>query len=275
MLIAMTDIELSLFIEYVRALTGIQLDNSKRYLLETRLQDLMVQYYCTSYSELYAKSKSESAKTIEKRIIDEVSTNETFFYRDNKTFDLLKFKLVPDMLGENITKSLNIWSAASSTGQEAYTICMVLKDILFDLTKCRIRVFGTDISQAAVNAANRGEFTEHEVSRGLTPKHIERHFTREGDKYKINDDLRSICRFQVANLLSPLTISGSFDLIFLRNVLIYFSQKDIRTIITGIAKKLNPKGALIVGLTETLLDFNDILERKEDKGGVYYINKTG
>ena len=272
--LVMTDTELSLFIEYVHALTGIQLDNSKKYLLETRLQDLIEQCNCTTYSELYTKSKTDPSKTLEKRIIDEVSTNETFFFRDNKTFDLLKFKLVPDMLGEDLTKPLNIWSAASSTGQEAYTICMVLKEILFDLSKCRIRVFGTDISQAAVNAANRGEFTENEILRGLTLRHTERCFTRSGDKYKINDDLRSICRFQVANLLSPLTIAGSFDIILLRNVLIYFSQNDIRTIVTGITKKLNPSGVLIVGLTETLLDFKDILERKEEKGGVYYVKRV-
>lgn len=268
--LSMTDLELSLFIEYVRAITGIQLDKSKKYLLETRLQTIMEQYGCSSYADLYNKSKSDSAKTIEKLIIDVVSTNETFFFRDPKTFDLLKYKLIPEMLGETTTKPLNIWSAASSTGQEAYSISMVLKEILFDLSKVRLRILGTDISQGVVNIANKGEYSELEMSRGLTPVQIQKYFVKIDTGYKINDELRSICRFQTANLFDMTTITGTFDIIFLRNVLIYFSEDDISRIISGIVKKLNPSGVLIVGLTESLLDFNTLLERKEFKGGIFY-----
>lgn len=266
----MNDRDLMLFTQYVAAVSGIRLDSGKRYLLESRLDDVMRDCRCASYAELYQKARAEPGRGLEKKIIDAVSTNETFFFRDPKVFELLKTKLVPEVLGDDPGRPMEIWSAASSTGQEAYSIAMVLEQILFDLTKVRVRVHGTDISEAAVNAANRCEYSSLEVSRGLDSALVNRYFVRWGTGYKVRDDLRSICRFQVDNLLSPAT-KGPFDVILCRNVLIYFSATDKAKVLENLLARLKKGGALIVGGTESLLGVTDKLRRLEHRGAAYYV----
>jgi chemotaxis protein methyltransferase CheR len=270
MAVKMSDQELTLFRDYVVSLCGIRLDEGKRYLLESRLEDLLRPAGCVSYADLYTKAK-KGDRTLEKKIVDAVSTNETFFFRDRKTFDLLKNKLVPELLGENLAKPLAIWSAASSTGQEAYSMTIALQEILFDLSKCRIKILGTDISQAAVDAANRGIYSALEMGRGLEEKQF-RHFVKMGEQYKIKDELRALCRFTTDNLLSPVS-TGPFDIIFCRNVLIYFSPEDKTRVINNLLRNLKSGGCLVVGSTESVLGVTDRLRRMEHQGAIYYVLK--
>jgi chemotaxis protein methyltransferase CheR len=265
----MTDGELSLFTRYVADLSGIALDQSKRYLLESRLEDLLREAGCASYADLYKRAKGGGDRSLERRIVDAVSTNETFFFRDAKAFDLIKHKLVPELMGDDPRRPLKIWSAASSTGQEAYTLTMALKDILFDLSATRLSIVGTDISEAAVNAANRGEYTTLELSRGLDAKLQAKHFRKLGAAYRINDELRSVCRFQVDNLLAPAT-AGPFDIILCRNVLIYFTAQDKATVVKNLLARLKRPGFLLVGATESLLGVTDRVRRQEFHGSTYY-----
>jgi chemotaxis protein methyltransferase CheR len=263
----MTDEELALFSQFVASASGICLDRDKRYLLEGRLDEVATQLGCKTFSDLHAKVRTEGATA--RRVIDAISTHETSFFRDNKAFDLLKLKLVPDLLGETPHKPLSIWSAASSTGQEAYSLAMSMEEILFDLSKCRIRILGSDISEAAVNAANRGEFSALEVGRGLDAKRIAKYFTHVEGRYRVRDDLRSLCRFEVDNLLRP-RAKGPFDVILCRNVLIYFSKEDKAKALSNVLAVLKKDGFLIVGATESLLGATDRVRRLDFRGSSYY-----
>ncbi len=182
-MVAMNDKEFSLLVDWVRRASGIALGDAKRYLIESRLEAVRQEAGCASWLSLHERLAAGERQLV-KKAIDAITTNETFFFRDKKTFDLLKHKLIPDLLGEQLHKPLAIWSAACSTGQEAYTLAMVLEEILFDLSKCRIRIFGTDLSEAAVVAANKGEFNRIETARGLDERPPAKYFVRSGDKFK-------------------------------------------------------------------------------------------
>jgi chemotaxis protein methyltransferase CheR len=266
---AMTDQELAEFKGYVYGLTGIQLDASKKYLLETRLQDLATELGGVSYRDILGRARSDPK--LERRVVDAVSTNETFFFRDRKYFDLIKFKLLPELLGDNLKRPLTIWSAASSTGQEAYSLAMVLKELLFDLGQCRVRILGTDVSEAVVNAANKGDFTAFDLQRGLVEPEVAKYFVKVGDRFRIRDELRSICRFQTDNLLGTQPpFPGRAEIVLLRNVLIYFSEADRQRVLERILKIMAPDGFLIVGAAEAILGLTDRLMREEFRGAVYY-----
>jgi chemotaxis protein methyltransferase CheR len=267
--LAMTDQELADFKGYVYGLTGIQLDASKKYLLETRLQDIATELGQVSYREILSRARSDPR--IERRVVDAVSTNETFFFRDRKYFDLVKFKLLPELFGDNLARPLTIWSAASSTGQEAYSLAMVLKELLFDLGQCRVRILGTDVSEAVVNAANKGDFTAFDLQRGLVEPEVAKYFVKVGDRFRIRDELRSICRFQTDNLLGTQPpFPGRAEIVLLRNVLIYFSEADRQRVLERILKIMAPDGFLIVGAAEAILGLTDRLMREEFRGAVYY-----
>jgi chemotaxis protein methyltransferase CheR len=269
MALPMTDQELAEWKAYVYGLTGIQLDASKKYLLETRLQDIAVELGGPSHGEILRRARADPK--LERRVIDAVSTNETFFFRDRKYFELIKFKLLPELFGDNPKRPITIWSAASSTGQEAYSLTMVLKELLFDLGQCRVRVVGTDVSEAVVNAANRGEFTAFDLRRGLSETEISKYFVKVGERYRILDELRSVCRFQGDNLLGARPpFPGRCEVVLLRNVLIYFSEADRRRVLERVIKTMSPDGFLIVGAAEAILSLTDRLLREEFRGATYY-----
>ena len=266
---AMTDQELVSFKEYIYGLTGIQLDASKKYLLETRLHDLEAELGGKGYGEILRQARADPS--LERRVVDAVSTNETFFFRDRKYFDLVKFKLLPELLGDNVKRPLTLWSAASSTGQEAYSLSMVLKELLFDLSQARVRIVGTDVSEAAVNAANRGEFSAFALQRGLGEAEAAKYFVKSGQRFKVSVELRSISRFQTDNLLGARPpFPGRCEIVLLRNVLIYFSESDRKRVIERILKVMAPDGFLIVGAAEAILATSDRLVREEFRGAVYY-----
>ena len=269
--LSMSDPELALYVRWVQELTGIALDAQKRYLLEGRLHEVLAETGCGSYEALYRRGHAGD-RAIERRVIDAISTNETSFFRDAKFFELIRHKLVPERLGDDLKRRLSIWSAAASTGQEAYTIAMSLEEILFDLSRCNVTIVGTDISEAAVNAANKAEFGQLEIERGLDPRRIAKHFTRVGPRYKVRDELRAICQFRVDNLLAPRT-TGPFDVVLCRNVLIYFSAADKAKVVGHLLARLKPGGALIIGATESLLGVTDRLRRLEFHGAPYYLLK--
>ena len=268
--VPMSDRDLVRFSEWIATVSGVRLDASKRYLLESRLDPVLREGRCADYDELYTRVKSGKERALEKRLIDAITTNETFFFRDLKTFELLRHKVVPELLGEDLQKPVSIWSAACSTGQEAYSITMVLEELLFDLAKCRIRILGTDISESVVAAASKGEFNPLELSRGLVQKQITKYFVPSGRGHKIRDDLRGLCRFQVDNLLSPAT-SGQFDIVLCRNVLIYFSAQDKIKVLHNLLSRLKRGGVLLIGSTESLLGLTDRVERREFHGASYYV----
>ena len=270
--------ELKIFIPYVHSLTGIVLDQSKAYLIESRLGPLLDTLACDSYSQLYTKARNDLSKRVEKSIIDAITTNETYFFRDKTPFDLLKFKIIPDHIDKMhaapiYRPSLSILSAACSTGQEVYSIAMVLKDIIPDLSRWTITLTGTDISDAAVQQASMGRYSKVEVERGMVPSQIQKYFNQEGNQWKIKDELRVMAQFRKGNLLKPLMGLPKYDIILARNVAIYFGVESRKIMYAQLANQLKPGGALMIGASESLMGLTDRFQQMNYMSSTFYALK--
>ncbi|MBI5592531.1 MAG: protein-glutamate O-methyltransferase CheR [Deltaproteobacteria bacterium] len=269
--------EFRLWARYVYDISGISLEPAKSYLIESRLGPLLNEYACRKFSDLYQKSKMDSTRTIEKRIIDQITTNETFFFRDNAPFEMLKYKILPDIVDRktqnafsNSPISLRIWSAGCSTGQEVYSIAIALQEILGDLNPYNVTVLGTDISSLAIARASQGMYSRFEMDRGLTSERMERYFVPEGGMWKVKDEIRSLATFKKMNLMQPFLGLGKFDIIFCRNVAIYFMMDDRKKLFRHIEDILAADGCLIIGSTESLTGIAPRFEPKRHLRSVFY-----
>ena len=263
--------------KYILHISGIDLKESKAYLIETRLGDLMKEYKCSSYRELCSKAKTDSNKAIENKIIDAISTNETLFFRDIKPFEVLQHKILPDLIDRRTERSsgllpipIRIWSAACSTGQEVYSIAMVLKELLLDLKKYNVKLLGTDISDSAIGQASYGTYNKFEIERGLSKEKLQKYFIPNGGNWKINDEIRAMVSFAKQNILKPFAGLGKLDIIFCRNVGIYFNLENRKKLIENIASILAPDGYLIIGSTESLTGICSLFEPKRYLRTIYY-----
>src|SRR3989339_818479 len=253
----LTKEEFQLWTKYIHDTTGIFLDDSKGYLIEPRFDPLIKEPASTSFGDLLSKVKADYTYHLRKKVIEAITTNETSFFRDTSPFDLLQNKILPDLIDKR-TKTLGritplpirIWSAASSTGQEVYSISIVLKELLIDLSKYDIRILGTDISNQAVAKASYAHYSRMELDRGMTADKLSRYFTTDGTVWKVKDELRALSTFKTMNLLEPFSFPTKFDIIFCRNVAIYFTEADKTRLFQKIGQVLAPDGFLIIGSTE-------------------------
>jgi chemotaxis protein methyltransferase CheR len=267
--------EFQLLKKYIYESSGIALELGKEYLLETRLNSLIDKYACTTFRDLHRKSKTDISRKIEEEIIDAISTNETYFFRDKTPFELLQHKILPDLIDKRsknstLKPSLRLWSAASSTGQEIYSIAMTLDGMGISTSNYNIKLLGTDISDAAVAQASYGSYNKFEVSRGLEPQKLKKYFNETGDKWRINDQIRIMVQFKKLNLMKPFSDIGKFDIILCRNVMIYFTQKDRKKIYTNLARALEPDGYLLIGSTESLTNVTDIFQSQRYLNSAFY-----
>lgn len=254
------------------------LDQSKAYLLEARLAGLVAELQCASFNELYYKAKADASGKIRNAIIDAVSTKETLFFRDASPFELLQHKILPELIDRRLgrqgipgSKDIRIWSAACSTGQEVYSIAMVIQDLLPDWSRYNIKILGTDISDEAISRASYGRYNKFEIERGLPKEKLKKYFLPLSDNgWKVKDDLRSLATFKKLNLLENLVGLGRFDVIFCRNVAIYFSSTDKVSLFQRLAEILEPNGYLIIGSTESLLGVSPLFEGKKHLRSVFY-----
>jgi chemotaxis protein methyltransferase CheR len=250
--------ELKVIAQYIHGVSGIFLDQSKSYLFETRLSSIAEKLGCTSYQELYNKARADGSKTIERQIIDAISTNETLFFRDKAPFELLQHKILPEIIdartpsSPQLKTSVKIWSAAASTGQELYSIAIIIKELVKDLSRYNFTLLGTDISDTALAQASYGKYNRFEIERGLDQRSLQRYFSLFGDSWKIKDEIRSMVSFRKFNLMQPFTSLGKFDIIFCRNVAIYFNLEDRKALFNRIADSLVEDGFLVIGSTESL-----------------------
>jgi len=251
--------ELGVLTKYIHDISGILIEKSKAYLIETRLAGIADELGCESYMDLHKKAFLDPSKTIKERIIDAISTNETLFFRDSAPFDLLQHKILPELIDFRSAKGssllptpIRIWSSACSTGQEVYSIAIVLKELLPDPSKYNIRLLGTDISDAAIAQASYGQYNKFEIERGLSPVNLRQYFCENGKTWKIKDEIRAMANFRKLNLMLPFGALGKFDVIFCRNVAIYFSLGDRKKLFDRLADMLDTGGALIIGSSEFL-----------------------
>jgi chemotaxis protein methyltransferase CheR len=240
----------------VNDLCGIYWDESKSYLIGPRLSSLAKETNCETYSELVRKIRAGLTPQVEEKFVDAVTTNETLWFRDNSPFEALRYKILPELIDDKsgglFPKRLRIWSAACSTGQEPYSIAIALQETIPCIHEWDIQIAGTDISPSAVEHASRGVYSGMEISRGMDPLKLRRYFTQQGDAWKIRDEIRALCSFMRRNLHQPFADLGTFDIIFCRNVAIYFTEEDRRVLFERAAKSLAPNGWIIVGSSESL-----------------------
>lgn len=260
--------EMQLVASYVEAVSGIVLAPSKAYLVETRLGKLLKDGALDSYEALIKAAKADPSGAIRGSIIDAISTQETSFFRDGKPFDYLAEQFIPQTLKTN--RRLDVWCAAASTGQEIYSLAMILQEVLGDVARYDLRILGTDISEAALVYCSQGRYTRLELSRGINAERLKRHFVKVDKVWKIDDKLRALANFKPFNLMQPLSSLGPFDLVMCRNVAIYFSLEDRKRLFERIADRLKPDGVLLIGATESLAGVTDRLKRNVYNGVVFY-----
>jgi chemotaxis protein methyltransferase CheR len=273
--------EIKIISKYIYDISGIFLDEKKAYLIETRLKMIIEYEGVSSYQELYKRAISDSSKNLERKIIDAVTTNETLFFRDKSPFEMFKHKVMPDLIDKRTAQAsglmpinIRIWSTACSTGQEIYSLAIILKELLHDPNKYRIKLLGTDISDEAIAKASYGKYNKFEIERGLDKERLQRYFIPNGTLWKVRDDIRAMAVFQKRNLMQSFTGIGQFDVIFCRNVAIYFSNEDRKKLFEKIASVLAPDGYLIIGSTESLTGICPVFEPQRHLRSVFYKLKS-
>jgi chemotaxis protein methyltransferase CheR len=260
--------------QYIHSICAITLDESKDYLIESRLSAIMEAAKCASFAQLVSQSRSDSSGKLKRAIIDAITTNETLFFRDSAPFDLLRFKIIPEVIDRRARSGqvvpIRVWSAACSTGQELYSIAIILKEMLGDMRGYNIRLLGTDISDRAITQASQGIFSQVEIDRGLTVAARDKYFVPDPKGWKLRDEIRGMASFRKLNLMDDFTSLGKFDIIFCRNVAIYFNERDRASLFDRIEQRLESDGYLVIGSMESLSATNPQFESKRHLRSVFY-----
>lgn len=242
----------------IQNMTGVYLTDDKIYLLDSRLRDLMQEYSLKNYDEVAAILLGGTDENFTHRLIDQITTHETKFFRDESIFTALVDQMIPEWMDRRgISPSsprneiLSIWSAACSTGQEPYSIAMIVRD-RFPLLYPNLRITATDISRDSIERAKAGYYTNFEIQRGMPPHMLTKYFIQEKDGYRISSELKTNIDFRIHNLISD-PYPGRFDIIFCRNVLIYFDDATRKTVHGRLRESLKDDGALVLGSSENLI----------------------
>lgn len=268
----MTPLDYEFLRKLLRERSGLDLSSDKQYLVESRLIPLARRGGLAGIAELVQKIKS-GADALTSDVVEAMTTNETFFFRDKIPYDHLRETILPALLQARASRrSLRIWSAASSTGQEPYSIAMCLKEYGAALAGWRIEILATDLSQAVLEKSRAGIFSQFEVQRGLPIQMLVKYFTQVGDLWQINADIRAMVQQRQLNLLQDFSHLGSFDVIFCRNVMIYFDQDTKVGIFERLTKVIEPDGVLALGAAESVVGISDAFKPCPERRGLYRPN---
>ncbi|TAK47052.1 MAG: protein-glutamate O-methyltransferase CheR [Xanthobacteraceae bacterium] len=259
--------------EYLRKLlkdrSGLMLSADKQYLVESRLMPLARKAGLPGISDLVQKMKAGSEPTIV-RVVEAMTTNETFFFRDKVPFDHFRDTIMPAMIkARGQRRSLRIWSAACSTGQEPYSLAMCLKEMATAISGWRIEIIATDLSQEVLEKSRAGIFSQFEVQRGLPIQFLVKYFAQVGEMWQVSSDIRAMVQFRPLNLMQDFSALGTFDIVFCRNVLIYFDQPTKIGVFGRLAKSMEPDSFLVLGAAETVVGLTDAFRSYPDKRGLY------
>lgn len=256
--------------EHIYRESGIVLEQGKHYLLEARLGPIVARRQLGTLNDLCALLKATSEVPLHREVVEAMTTNETLFFRDMDVWEGLRTVVVPELLERHAaTRILRIWSAAASSGQEAYTLAMLLLEM--GVTGWNIQILGTDLSEQMLERARAGRYSQLEVNRGLPVKHLLKYFTRQGLDWQIKDELRRMVRFEKLDLRHKVQTLGPFDLVMCRNVLIYFDLETKRRILSAIRGTLYHRGYLVLGSAETTLNLDSSFERKSVGRTTFYL----
>lgn len=257
----------------VKDRSGLVLTQDKAYLLESRLMPVARKRGMKGLEELVASLKARMDNALADEITEAMTTNESFFFRDIKPFDIFRDTILPNLLKTRAhKKSFRIWCAAASSGQEPYSIAMVLKEAAAQLAGWRIEIIGTDISREMLEKAKAGLYSQFEVQRGLPVQHLVKYFKKRDDLWQIDPALRSMVQYKEFNLLDDMGGLGTFDVVFCRNVLIYFDQQTKGIVLEKMSKQMTEDAVLYLGGAETVLGISEAFKPVQGLRGVYARN---
>ncbi len=250
--------------------SGLVLTKDKAYLLESRLNPVARKWQFKGFDELAQAVRLGQDEALLRDVTEAMTTNESFFFRDSKPFDQFRNLVLPHLLANRATgNSFRIWSAACSNGQEPYSLAMILRDHETQLASWNVEIVATDLSTEVLAKAAEGAYSQFEVQRGLPINYLVKFFRQEGDRWIIADSIRKMVNFKKFNLLEDASSLGRFDVVFLRNVLIYFDQETKGQVLERVAKLMPPDGFLYLGGAETVLGISDKFQLIPGQRGVY------
>ena len=268
----MTPTEYEYLRKFLKDNSGLDLSADKQYLIESRLLPLARKAGLAGIAELVQKLQAGSRQLITD-VVEAMTTNETFFFRDKVPFDHFRDHIMPEIIKARTAKrSVRIWCAAGSTGQEPYSLAMCLKEMSAALTGWRIEIIATDLSQEVLEKAKAGVYSQFEVQRGLPIQMLVKYFKQTGETWQVNPELRAMIQHRQLNLLHDFSQLGTFDVIFCRNVLIYFDQDTKINIFNRLARQIEPDGFLVLGAAETVVGLTDTFRPIPERRGLYKPN---
>ena len=266
----MTITDFDFICQILKNRSGLLLTNDKAYLLESRLLPVARKWKLATFDDLVRHIRSKNDEAVIRDVVEAMTTNESFFFRDTKPFDQFKQICLPALLKSRAAqKTIRIWSAACSSGQEAYSLAMILSEMGAQLAGWKIDIVGTDLSQEILNRAKEGLYSQFEVQRGLPITLLVKYFQQTGDRWKLSDAIRNKVQYREWNLLNDPAPLGKFDIVFCRNVLIYFDQPTKAKVLAGIAKQMPEDGYLFLGGAETVLGISDKFQLLPGQRGIY------
>jgi chemotaxis protein methyltransferase CheR len=261
--------------EYLRRSSGLVMEQSKKYLVESRVMPIVRRERLSSLDELVLILQKNQSPKLAKDVIEAMTINETYFFRDKGPFDQFRAVMLPALLAARQNeKRLRIWSAAASTGQEAYSMAMILDEFAARMPGWKIEILGTDLSEQVIEKARKGIYSQFEVQRGLPTPMLLRNFNQIGDSWQLSDAMRAKVTFRQLNLLSDFTSLGRFDIIFCRNVLIYFDAARKMDILGRMTRVLHPDGFLTLGASESLIGLKTDLVGHPEHRGIFMRNSA-
>jgi chemotaxis protein methyltransferase CheR len=271
----MTEPEFEFLRTFLKARSGLSLAAEKRYLIESRLAPVCRRFELASLSDLVVRVKAGRDAEMERLVVEAMTTNETFFFRDRVPFDLFQNVLLPRFLSARAaTKRLRIWCAAASTGQEPYSLAIILSEAAAKLAGWKVEIVATDISTEVLEKAKAGLYSQFEVQRGLPIQMVLKYFTQVGEQWQIAPAIRSMVDYKPLNLIKDFSHLGTFDIVFCRNVLIYFDGPTKAGVFKRLSESLAGDGTLILGAAETVIGLSDALVPHPEHRGLYMPNRA-
>jgi chemotaxis protein methyltransferase CheR len=270
---AMTDQDFDFIRKLLYDRSAIALEDNKQYLVESRLAPMVRELKLASIADLVGLLRAPFSNGLQQKVVEAMVTTETTFFRDLHPFEALRKAVIPDLISRRQNERvLNIWCAACSTGQEPYSIAMLVREHFPELAAWKVNILATDLSRDVLARAREGRFSQVEVNRGLPAALLLKHFRQHGSLWQLHDDVRSMVEFQELNLVRAWYPLPRMDLVFLRNVMIYFDVETKKSILGRMARVLQPDGYLLLGGAETTFNLNDSYKRVEQhKTGFYQL----
>ncbi|MCB1473800.1 MAG: protein-glutamate O-methyltransferase CheR [Rhodobiaceae bacterium] len=272
----MTPADFAYLQSFLKARSGLDLAADKQYLIDSRLNPIARRKGLANVAAIVQALRGGADKALESAVVEAMTTNESFFFRDKTPFDQFRDIIVPALAKSRASaRKMRIWCAAASTGQEPYSLAMIIKEMAGTLANWRTEIIGTDLSTEVLEKARAGIYSQFEVQRGLPVQMLVKYFEQQGEMWQLNPAIRAMVQYKPYNLLDSFAGLGQFDVIFCRNVLIYFDAPTKRDVLTRLRQQLAPDGFLVLGAAETVIGLSSDFVPLEGARGIYRPNDAG